>query len=75
MAFSALSGHLAVRRSRTETNPDGTILVVEYKGSNLYQSTKIDRNIGELWAELSDGRCRFVMVTEMKWSGIEGMLG
>lgn len=31
--------------------------------------------MGGLWAELSDGRCRFVMVTEKKWGGIEGMLG
>jgi hypothetical protein len=30
--------------------------------------------MGELWAELSEGKCRFVMVTDKKWGGIEGML-
>jgi type III restriction enzyme len=34
----------------------------------------MDRDMGELWAELSDGRCRFVMVTEKKWGEIEGIL-
>lgn len=36
--------------------PDETILVVEYKGANLYQSAKINRDIGGLWAEMSDGK-------------------
>ncbi|MBN8456642.1 MAG: DEAD/DEAH box helicase family protein [Verrucomicrobia bacterium] len=54
--------------------PDGTILVVEYKGANLYQSAKLDRDMGELWAELSDGKCRFVMATDKKWADIEKML-
>jgi type III restriction enzyme len=34
----------------------------------------MDRDMGELWAELSDGKCRFVMATDKKWSGIEEML-
>lgn len=30
-----------------------------------------DRLIGSLWANLSEGRCRFVMVKEQQWDGIE----
>ncbi|MDD4929409.1 MAG: hypothetical protein PHP85_09050 [Gallionella sp.] len=33
-----------------------------------------DRLIGGLWAELSGGRCRFVMVKDKKWEGIETQL-
>lgn len=54
--------------------PDGTILVVEYKGGNGWTDAADDRLIGGLWAELSDGRCRFVMVKDKKWEGIEAML-
>jgi type III restriction enzyme len=54
--------------------PGGTLLVVEYKGADRYAAAKMDRDMGELWAELSDGKCRFVMVTDRKWGGIEGIL-
>ena len=30
--------------------------------------------IGELWAELSEGRCAFVMVKEKRWDWIEAKL-
>ena len=30
-----------------------------------------DPDSGNLWAEMSQGRCRFVMVTEKKWREIE----
>ena len=30
-----------------------------------------DRLIGSLWANLSEGRCRFVMVKDKRWEGIE----
>ena len=33
----------------------GTILIVEYKGSNLWAGAEDDRLIGGLWAELSGG--------------------
>ena len=46
--------------------PDKTILVVEYKGADRYAAARMDRDMGELWAELSDGRCRFVMATDKK---------
>lgn len=54
--------------------PDKTILVVEYKGADRYAAAKVDRDIGGLWAELSDGRCRFVMVTDKKWDVIQEQL-
>ena len=53
---------------------DGTILVVEYKGANGWTNAADDRLIGNLWAELSGGRCRFVMVKDKDWQGIETML-
>jgi type III restriction enzyme len=56
--------------------PNGIILVVEYKGADRWDTPRAqkDRAIGELWASLSDGRCRFVMVKEREWSKIETML-
>jgi len=54
--------------------PDKTILVVEYKGADRYHAAKGDRDIGGLWAELSDGTCRFVMVTDKKWEVLRDLL-
>lgn len=53
--------------------PDGRVLVVEYKGAHLWNEDKVkaDRQIGELWAELSGGRCEFVMVKDKDWGKIE----
>jgi type III restriction enzyme len=53
--------------------PDGVILAVEYKGDR-WEEAKDDREIGRLWAELSGGRCRFVMVRERRWDWVEGIL-
>lgn len=52
--------------------PDDTILVVEYKGADRWDTPKVveDRKIGELWAELSNGLCRFVMVKDKDWTQI-----
>lgn len=54
--------------------PDKTILVVEYKGGDRYDAAKGDRAIGELWEELSEARCRFVMTKEKDWKKIEAKL-
>lgn len=54
--------------------PDKTIMVVEYKGADRYAAAKVDRDIGDLWAEMSHGRCRFAMATDKKWSVIEEQL-
>ncbi len=40
----------------------GPILAVEYKGADRWKEAEDDRLIGNLWANLSGGRCRFVMV-------------
>ncbi len=56
--------------------PDGRILIVEYKGAHLWTTDKVeaDRAIGGLWASLSNGRGRFVMVKERNWAAIEAAL-
>jgi type III restriction enzyme len=54
--------------------PDKTVLVIEYKGGDRYAAAKVDRDIGGLWAELSDGRCRFIMVTDKKWDALREQL-
>ncbi|MDX2081107.1 MAG: DEAD/DEAH box helicase family protein [Terrimicrobiaceae bacterium] len=54
--------------------PDGRTLVVEYKGADRWEAAKDDRDIGHLWAELSGGKCLFVMVTDKNWSAIETLL-
>jgi type III restriction enzyme len=52
----------------------GAILAVEYKGADRWNDAQDDRDIGELWAGLSDGRCRFVMVRNKQWEQIEARL-
>ncbi len=56
--------------------PSGDILVVEYKGADKWTTDKVkaDRMIGELWEEMSDGKCRFVMVKDKQWEMIESKL-
>lgn len=49
----------------------GPILAVEYKGSDRWQAAEDDRLIGGLWASLSEGRCRFIMIKEKRWDLIE----
>jgi type III restriction enzyme len=55
--------------------PGGEILVVEYKGAQGWTDARDDRDIGNLWAELSDGKCRFLMVRDRQWHQIEEKLG
>lgn len=52
----------------------GPVLAVEYKGADRWEAAKDDRLIGGLWAQLSDGRCRFVMVTGKRWDWVEEQL-
>ncbi len=52
----------------------GPVLVVEYKGANGWLNAEDDRLIGGLWANLSDGRCRFVMIKDKRWDWIEEQL-
>ena len=53
----------------------GAVLAVEYKGADRWKEAEEDRLIGNLWATLSDGRCRFVMVTDQRWDWISAQLG
>ncbi len=50
------------------------ILAVEYKGADRWNGAEDDRLIGGLWANLSEGRCRFVMVKDKRWDWIEEKL-
>lgn len=52
----------------------GPILAVEYKGADRWIAAEDDRLIGGLWANLSEGRCRFVMVKDKRWELIEERL-
>jgi type III restriction enzyme len=52
----------------------GSILAVEYKGADRWTSAEDDRLIGGLWANLSGGRCSFVMVKDKRWEWIEEKL-
>ena len=54
--------------------PGGKILIVEYKGGQGWTDAQDDRDIGGLWAELSDGKCRFVMVRNRQWEQVEEVL-
>lgn len=49
----------------------GPVLAVEYKGADRWAAAEDDRLIGGLWASLSAGRCRFVMVEDKRWDWIE----
>lgn len=50
---------------------NGKVLLVEYKGANGWTDAADDRLIGGLWAELSAGKCRFVMVQNKEWEVID----
>ena len=52
----------------------GPILAVEYKGADRWNGAEDDRLIGGLWGNLSEGRCRFVMVKDKRWDWIEEQL-
>ncbi|MBA3024333.1 MAG: DEAD/DEAH box helicase family protein [Gammaproteobacteria bacterium] len=56
-----------------DAQPTST-LAVEYKGADRWNNAEDDRLIGRLWANLSEGRCQFVMVKEKRWDWIEALL-
>jgi len=49
---------------------DGRILVVEYKGEHLMPGAQEKRDIGNLWAARSNGRCLFAMPTDKRFDEI-----
>jgi len=56
---------------------DGRILVVEYKGADRWSNddSKEKRQLGELWATRSDGRCLFVMPNGKDFGAIAKIVG
>lgn len=50
---------------------DGRIFVVEYKGADRWSNAEPDRLVGELWEEMSNGTCLFVMVKDKRWEWIQ----
>ncbi|MDO5667395.1 MAG: DEAD/DEAH box helicase family protein [Alcaligenaceae bacterium] len=54
--------------------PNEKILLVEYKGADKWDSAKDDRQVGELWANLSDGMCAFIMVKDKRFDLIETLI-
>jgi hypothetical protein len=52
----------------------GPTLAVEFKGADRWKASEDDRLIGGLWAGLSEGRCRFVMVKDKRWDWIDPLL-
>lgn len=53
----------------------GCILAVEYKGALGWTDAQDDRDIGGLWANLSQERCCFVMARDKNWAPINALLG
>lgn len=58
----------------TPDGQPGPVLAVEYKGADRWRAAEDDRLLGQLWAELSHGRCRFVMVKDKRWDWIAAAL-
>jgi type III restriction enzyme len=50
---------------------DGRFLVVEYKGKYLIQDSKYKEQVGDLWADGSNGQCLFRMVTDQQFGMID----
>ena len=49
---------------------NGTLLAIEYKGKHLAEYDQEKRQIGELWARRSDGKCRFAWVVDKDWQAL-----
>ena len=55
---------------------DGRILVLEYKAEYLWSNddSKEKRDVGDLWADRSHGKCLFVMPNGKDWPAIEAAI-
>ena len=51
---------------------DGRVMLVEYKNERDWSNddSKAKREVGDLWAERSGGRCLFVMPKGKDWGAI-----
>ncbi len=54
----------------------GKVVAVEYKGAHLYSADDavLKRQVGELWATLSDGKVGFVMTNGPQWELVRAAL-
>ncbi len=48
---------------------DGRLLVVEYKGAHLVAGELEKRQVGEVWARSSGGKCLFLMAVKKDEAG------
>ncbi len=55
---------------------DGTIIIVEYKGSDRYNNddSKEKRQLGDFYARFSEGKCRFIMLNGKDWHALKNSL-
>lgn len=55
---------------------DGTIVIIEYKGEDRYSNddSKEKRQIGDFYAGISQGKCRFVMLKGKDWNSLSSIL-
>jgi type III restriction enzyme len=55
---------------------DGRTLVVEYKGKDRFDNADSEEKkaVGAVWASRSDGRCLFVMPTDLDFAVIPSLL-
>lgn len=51
---------------------DGRIIVIEYKGEHLVtaEDARMKEIVGKAWADASDGRCGFAMVSDRNWEAL-----
>jgi type III restriction enzyme len=56
---------------------DGRYLAVEYKGKDRVtnEDSKTKRQVGQLWADASGGKCLFAMPTERNFTEIDKLIG
>ena len=55
---------------------DGRFAMIEYKGSHLTEATKEQhkKEVGNLWAGRSEGKCVFAWVVDKDWAGLKTAL-
>jgi len=55
---------------------DGTIVVIEYKGSDRYsnEDSKEKRQLGNFYAGISNGKCCFIMLNGKDWQSLKTKL-
>ncbi len=55
---------------------DGRLAIIEYKGKHRAALTEElhKKEVGELWAERSEGKCVFVWVVDKAWTALETAL-